>query len=128
MFRFTVGSLSGGGGGGVSAVSIDRQTDVAKLIDDFCGLQIFAVNTPELFRCVYISICVYFDLRTFRCAYFCQLLYPPYRVCAAVLLVANRPVLSSKYIFVTVIQIVYINYTKLHTTHYKLHNTTHSPL
>jgi hypothetical protein len=115
MCRFTVGSLSrvkfGLGGGGVLQV---LQTDVAELIDDFCGLQIFAVNTPELFRCVYISICVYFDLRTFPCTYFCQVVYCPYTVCA-VLLVVNRHVLS----FVTN---SYLNGV------YQLHNTTHSPL
>ena len=55
MCRFTVGSLSrvkfdwGGG-----FCSFYRRTDMAKMICDFYGLQIFAVNTPELFRCAYI--------------------------------------------------------------------------
>jgi hypothetical protein len=36
---------------------------------DFCSLQNFAVNAPELFRCAYISIFVILDVRTFRYAY-----------------------------------------------------------
>ena len=86
MCRFTVGSLTrvkfDWGGGGFC--SFYRQTDMAKLIGDFCGLQIFAVNAREAFRCAYISLCVLldvhlfrscismcvcFDLRTFRYAY-----------------------------------------------------------
>jgi hypothetical protein len=60
MYRFTVGSLSGGGG-----VLQFLQTDVAELTGDFGRLQIFALNAPELFRCAYFYMCVHFDLRTF---------------------------------------------------------------
>jgi hypothetical protein len=71
MFPFTAGGLArvrfdlGG-----SAVSTDRQTDMVEMIGDFCGLQIFYVNAPALFRCAYISICVLFDVRTYRFPYF----------------------------------------------------------
>jgi hypothetical protein len=42
---------------------------MAKLIGDFCGLQLFAVNSPELFRSAYIWMCVPFNMRTFLRAY-----------------------------------------------------------
>jgi hypothetical protein len=58
MCRFTLGSLSRVKFGWRRVLQTDRQTDMAKLIGDFCGLLIFAVKGLE-----------FFDVHTFRCAY-----------------------------------------------------------
>ena len=70
MCRFAVGSLTRARfdlGRGGSAVSTDSHGEADRRI---CGLQNFSVNALELFRCAYTSMCVLFDVRTFRFAYF----------------------------------------------------------